>query len=106
MSSFVTLALRVRLEYRNKWQITVLFQVIQPVPYEKLVWHLKPNIAQRYIHEPARPFVEQSAYFHTCGLFGLQVLYQVIECHAGVNNVLDQDDVLFIKAEVKVLGYL
>ena len=77
----------------NKGQVAVTFRKIQPVPDDKTVRNIKPNIIGLHIFNAARGFIEQHADFYPPGAKRTKFLHHTNHGMARIENVIDQQHI-------------
>ena len=84
-------------------QVPVSLPVVEAVADHELVGDLEADVVHRDVDEPARRLVEQRADPERGRVLAAQVPDEVVEGEAGVDDVLDQQDVLVGDARGQVL---
>ena len=95
-SAMHLLARRVDLgtEDAHEAQVAVALAVVEAVADDELVGDLKPDVVDRDVDQPPRGLVEQRADPERGRALAAQVAEQVVERQPGVDDVLDEQDVL------------
>src|SRR4051794_14006210 len=84
-------------------QVAVALGYIQSVADHELGWDLEPDVPEIGITALQPLLHEEGAHLDARGLAGLQVLAQVGEGEAAVDDVLDDDHVSVGEVEIEVL---
>src|SRR5215472_9710129 len=90
----------------NVGQITKAFSMVQTVADHKLVGNLKPDVIGLYLRYTARWLIQQSGDLQALWVINQQLLYQVGERQAGVENIFHQNDILTAQRSGHVLDEL
>ena len=75
-------------------QVAVALAVVEPVADDELVGDLEAHVVHRDVDQPPRGLVEQRADPERGRALAAQVADEVVERQAGVDDVLDEQDVL------------
>ena len=75
-------------------QVAVALAVVEPVADDELVGDLEAHVVHRDVHEAPRGLVEQGADPERGRALAAQVADEVVERQPGVDDVLDEQDVL------------
>src|SRR5712692_5440785 len=96
--------LRRQRENANVFQVAVTLGVIEAVAHHELVGDLEAHVVGLDLPDPALGFIEQRGNTQRAGLALLEDAAEVVQRQAGVEDVLDQDDVQPLDTGVEVLG--
>ena len=92
-----------RLEDANDAQVPVELAVVEAVADDELVRDREADVVDRDLDEPPGRLVEQRADAQRARVLAAQVADQVVEGEAGVDDVLDDEDVASVDARREVL---
>ena len=78
---------------------------VEPIPDDKLVRYFERHIVQRNIDDAASPFVEQRANTDRGGTLRLQIVDDMVQSHAGVHDILDEEDIATLDVLIDIFQY-
>src|SRR5690606_7942939 len=84
-------------------QVPEVMVDVEPVAVDEGVVDGEAEVVDGYLDLAPRWLRQQRGNFHAGGVAALEVAEQVLHGEAGINDVLDQDDVLACQAQVQVL---
>src|SRR5687768_4283205 len=87
-------------------KVAVLLRVVEAVPHHKLVLDGEADVFNGHVDFPPRRLAEQAGGAESSRRARPQDVLQVGECQAGIDDVLDDDDVAAFETGVEVLQQL
>ena len=80
-----------------------ILRVIKPITNQKLIRRIKTNELRLELQSFGDPFVEERAYLQRPGFTLLQYSHETIQSAPGINNVLNQKDVLPLQLGLRII---
>ena len=87
-------------------KIAVLLGIVEPVSNDEFVRDLEAAVIDRNIAYTSVRLVKEGAKAHALRLSVLDKFKQAAECPAGIDDILDHQDVLALQRLIKVFDYL
>src|SRR4030042_1533418 len=86
--------------------MTVIFVEVNSVSYNKDILHIGSKIVCPHLYLSPGLFIQKGANLDRAGVLKCQPVLQELECPAAVNDILDDEDILFLNGNFDVLGDL
>lgn len=94
-------------EHAEERHVAVLLGIVETVADNELVGHFRSRIVRlEILYHAALGFIEEGAYLYARGSARSEHLGYVMEGLAGIEDILDQKQIVALYRSVKVFDYL
>ena len=93
----------VRLQDPDIGQVTVTSREVEPVPDHEGVGNLEAEVVGVHVHAPPTRFVQERHYLDAGRIARAQVLQQIVQRQAGVDDIFYHQDVTAFDTFIQIL---